>query len=315
VRILVTGGAGFIGSHVVDAFLSAGHEVAVVDNLATGNPAWLAGKRVRLHGFDLRSARLAEVFERERPEVVAHLAAQAAVSRSVVDPAFDASVNVMGGLNLLECCRRAGVRRVIYSSSGGAGYGDTEVIPTPEDHPSQPASPYGVAKVAMEHYTAALGAIHGWSAVSLRYANVYGPRQNPEGEAGVVAIFCTRLLRGQTCTINGDGKQTRDYTYVGDVAAANLAALERPHVRGHFNIGTGVETSVVDLYERLVRAAGVDAAPVHAPARPGEQRRSCLDASLAARELGWRPTISLDEGLARTYASFKTELGNKEVGR
>ena len=312
-RILVTGGAGFIGSHVVDAFLGAGHEVSVVDNLATGNPAWLAGKPVRLHALDLRSARLAEVFERERPEVVAHLAAQAAVSRSVVDPAFDASVNVMGGLHLLECCRRAGVRRVIYSSSGGAGYGETEVVPTPESHGSAPASPYGVAKVAMEHYTDALGAIHGWSAVSLRYANVYGPRQNPEGEAGVVAIFCTRLLRGQICTITGDGKQTRDYTYVGDVAAANLAALQRPDVRGHFNIGTGVETSVVDLYERLVRAAGADAAPVHAPGRPGEQRRSCLDPSRAARELGWRPTVSLDEGLARTYASFK-ELG-KEVGR
>ena len=307
-KILVTGGAGFIGSHVVDAFLGAGHQVCVVDNLATGNPGWLAGKPVRLHVLDLRSARLAEVFAEERPEVVAHLAAQAAVSRSVVDPAFDASVNVMGGLHLLDCCRRAGVKRVIYSSSGGAGYGETDVVPTPEGHISSPASPYGVAKVAMEHYTAALGAIYGWSAVSLRYANVYGPRQNPEGEAGVVAIFCTRLLRGQTCVINGDGKQTRDYTYVGDVAAANLAALERPHVRGHFNIGTGVETTVVDLYERLVRAARLDAAPTHAPARPGEQRRSCLDPALAARELGWRPTVSLDEGLARTYQSFKESV-------
>jgi UDP-glucose 4-epimerase len=308
VRILVTGGAGFIGSHVVDAFLGAGHEVSVVDNLATGNSAWLVGKPARLHVVDLRSARLADVFDAERPEVVAHLAAQAAVSRSVVDPSFDASVNVMGGLNLLDCCRRAGVRKVIYSSSGGAGYGDTEVVPTPEGHLSAPCSPYGVAKVAMEHYTAALGAIYGWNAVSLRYANVYGPRQNPEGEAGVVAIFCTRLLHGQTCVINGDGKQTRDYTYVGDVAAANLAALERPTLSGHFNIGTGVETTVVDLFERLARAAGLDATPTHAPARPGEQRRSCLDPSRAARELGWRPTMSLDEGLARTYGSFKKEL-------
>ncbi|HKZ07614.1 MAG TPA: NAD-dependent epimerase/dehydratase family protein [Methylomirabilota bacterium] len=306
-KILVTGGAGFIGSHVVDAFLNAGHEVSVVDNLATGNPAWLAGKPVRLHALDLRSARLAEVFERERPEVVAHLAAQAAVSRSVADPAFDASVNVMGGLNLLEGCRRFGVSRVIYSSSGGAGYGDTEVIPTSEDHPSQPSSPYGVSKVAMEQYIFALGALHGWTAVSLRYANVYGPRQNPAGEAGVIAIFCTRMLDGLPCVINGDGKQTRDYTYVADVAAANLAALERPRVTGGFNIGTGMETTVVELHKRLCSAASLDAAFVHAPARPGEQRRSCLNPERAARDLGWRPAVSLDKGLALTYEFFKKE--------
>ncbi len=307
-RVLVTGGAGFIGSHVVDAFLGAGHEVSVVDNLATGNPAWLAGKPVRLHAMDLRSARLADVFAAERPEAVTHLAAQASVGRSVADPAFDASVNIAGGLNLLECCRRAGVRRVIYSSSGGAGYGETDVLPTPEQHPDLPMSPYGVAKVAMERYALALGAIHGWSTVSLRYANVYGPRQNPAGEAGVVAIFCHRLLRNEPCVINGDGKQTRDYTFVGDVAAANLAALARPEVSGAFNIGTGVETSVNDLYERLIRAAHLDGAPVHAPARPGEQRRSCLDPARAARDLGWRPTVSLDAGLAQTYEFFRKEF-------
>jgi UDP-glucose 4-epimerase len=309
VRILVTGGAGFIGSHVVDAFLGAGHTVSVVDNLATGNPAWLTGKPVRLHLLDLRAARLAEVFEAERPEVVAHLAAQASVGRSVVDPAFDAGVNVIGGLNLLECCRRTGVTRVIYSSSGGAGYGDTDAIPTPESHPSLPASPYGVSKVAMEHYVAALGAIHGWSAVALRYANVYGPRQNPAGEAGVVAIFCDRLLQGLPPVINGDGTQTRDYTYVVDVAAANLAALGRPQVRGAFNIGTGVETSVNELFARLARSAGFGGQPVHGPARPGEQRRSCLDPGRAAHDLGWRPTVSLDEGLARTFEFFKKEAG------
>jgi UDP-glucose 4-epimerase len=309
VRILVTGGAGFIGSHVVDAFLGAGHTVSVVDNLATGNPAWLTSKPVRLHLLDLRAARLAEVFEAERPEVVAHLAAQASVGRSVVDPAFDAGVNVIGGLNLLECCRRTGVTRVIYSSSGGAGYGDTDAIPTPESHPSLPASPYGVSKVAMEHYVAALGAIHGWSAVALRYANVYGPRQNPAGEAGVVAIFCDRLLQGLPPVINGDGTQTRDYTYVEDVAAANLAALGRPQARGAFNIGTGVETSVNELFARLARSAGFGGRPVHGPARPGEQRRSCLDPARAAHDLGWRPTVSLDEGLARTFEFFKKEAG------
>jgi UDP-glucose 4-epimerase len=309
VRILVTGGAGFIGSHVVDAFLAAGHAVSVVDNLATGNPAWLTGKPVRLHVLDLRAARLADVFEAERPEVVAHLAAQASVGRSVVDPAFDAGVNVIGGLNLLECCRRTGVRRVIYSSSGGAGYGDTDAIPTPEHHPSLPSSPYGVSKLAMEHYAAALGAIHGWSAVALRYAKVYGPRQNPAGEAGVVAIFCDRLLQGQSPVINGDGTQTRDYTYVEDVAAANLAALGRPQARGAFNIGTGVETSVNELFARLARSAGFDGTPIHGPARPGEQRRSCLDPARAAHDLGWRPSVSLDEGLARTFEFFKREAG------
>jgi UDP-glucose 4-epimerase len=309
VRILVTGGAGFIGSHVVDAFLGAGHTVSVVDNLATGNPAWLTGKPVRLHAVDLRAARLADVFDAERPEVVAHLAAQASVGRSVVDPAFDAGVNVIGGLNLLECCRRTGVTRVIYSSSGGAGYGDTDVIPTPESHPSLPASPYGVSKVAMEHYVAALGAIHGWSAVALRYANVYGPRQNPAGEAGVIAVFCDRLLQGQPPVINGDGTQTRDYTYVEDVAAANLAALDRPQVQGAFNIGTGVETSVNEIFARLARAAGFGGPPVHGPARPGEQHRSSLDPARAADDLGWRPSVSLDEGLARTFEFFKKEAG------
>lgn len=305
----MTGGAGFIGSHVVDAFLGAGHSVSVVDSLATGNPAWLRGKPVRLHTVDLRASRLADVFEAERPEVVAHLAAQASVGRSVVDPVFDASVNVLGGLNLLECCRRAGVTRVIYSSSGGAGYGDTDVIPTPEGHPTLPASPYGIGKVAMEHYVAALGAIHGWSAVSLRYANVYGPRQNPTGEAGVVAIFCDRLLQGRVPVINGDGTQTRDYTYVEDVAAANLAALRRPKVQGAFNIGTGVETSVNELFARLARAADFDGRPERRPARPGEQYRSCLDPARAADELGWRPTVSLDEGLARTFEFFEKESG------
>jgi UDP-glucose 4-epimerase len=306
VRILVTGGAGFIGSHVVDAFVDAGHDVAVVDNLATGNRAWVH-PGARLHAVDVRSARLAEVFERERPEIVAHLAAQGAVSRSVADPELDASVNVQGGLRLLQCCRRFGVKRVIYSSSGGAGYGDTETIPTPEEHPTQPASPYGVSKVAFELYLTAWGQIHGTRGISLRYANIYGPRQNPHGEAGVVAIFCHRLLQKQTPVINGDGEQTRDFVYVGDVAAANLRALERPDVTGPVNIGTGVQTSVNALYRRLAAVAGTDEPAGRAPARPGEQRRSCLDPALAERRLGWRAQVPLDEGLARTYEFFQRE--------
>jgi UDP-glucose 4-epimerase len=241
---------------------------------------------------------------------VAHLAAQAAVGRSVTDPVFDASVNVVGGLNLLDCCRRFGVRRVIYSSSGGAGYGDTDVIPTPEEHPSRPASPYGITKVAVEHYVAAWQAIHGISGVSLRYANIYGPRQNPQGEAGVIAIFCHRLLTGQSPIINGDGDQTRDYTYVEDVALANLRALERPDVTGAVNVCTGVETTVNQLYTALVTASGAKVPAQHAPARPGEQRRSCLSPAHAERALGWKPSVSLAEGLSRTFRFFQKEIGS-----
>jgi UDP-glucose 4-epimerase len=225
----------------------------------------------------------------------------------VTDPVFDASVNVGGGLGLLECCRRFGVRRIIYSSSGGAGYGDTDVIPTPETHPTLPISPYGITKVAMEHYVNAWSGIYGLSAISLRYANIYGPRQNPQGEAGVIAIFCHRLLTGQTPMINGDGEQTRDYTYVEDVAAANVRALERPDVTGPVNVSTGVETSVNDLYRALAAAAGSKVAAQHAPARPGEQRRSCLSPGLAGRVLGWKPTVSLAEGLRRTFSFFQKE--------
>ncbi len=306
-KILVTGGAGFIGSHVVDTFLGAGHEVAVVDNLSTGNRAWV-NPRAKLHAVDLRSGRLAEVFAAERPEVVAHLAAQAAVSRSVNDPVFDASVNVGGGLNLLDCCRRFGVRRMIYSSSGGAGYGDTDVLPTPETHPSLPMSPYGITKVAMELYVGAWTQIFGMSGISLRYANVYGPRQNHQGEAGVVAIFCHRLLTGQAPVVNGDGGQTRDFVYVGDVARANLLALERSDATGGINIATGIETSVNDIYAGIKSAAGSSVAAQYGPARPGEQRRSCLDPKLAERVLGWRPTVTLGEGLTRTYDFFRKEL-------
>jgi UDP-glucose 4-epimerase len=291
---------------VVDAFLAAGLEVAVVDNLTTGDERNL-NPRARLHAVDLRSARLAQVFEAERPEVVAHLAAQASVGRSVTDPIFDASVNVAGGLGLLECCRRFGVRRIIYSSSGGAGYGDTDVIPTPETHPTLPISPYGITKVAMEHYVNAWSGIYGISGISLRYANIYGPRQNPQGEAGVIAIFCHRLLTGQTPMINGDGEQTRDYTYVEDVAAANVRALERADVTGPVNVCTGVETTVNELYRALVTAAGSKVAAEHAAARPGEQRRSCLSPALAGRVLGWKPTVSLAEGLRRTFGFFQKE--------
>ena len=306
-KILVTGGAGFIGSHVVDRYLAEGHQVAVVDNLVSGRREFVDPKAA-LYVLDVRSPGLAEVFEAERPEVVNHHAAQADVRRSVADPAFDASVNVLGALNLLHCCRRFGVARVIFASSGGALYGDTPVLPTPEDHPTRPASPYGVAKLAVEHYLACWEALYGIKGLSLRYANVYGPRQNPLGEAGVVAIFAHRLLRGEAAVINGDGRQTRDYVYVGDVAEANLRALAEPMVTGAVNIGTGVETSVLELLERIRAAAGVSGAAIHGPAKPGEQRRSAVDVALAKRLLSWTPRVALEEGLRRTLDHFRKEV-------
>jgi UDP-glucose 4-epimerase len=304
VKVLVTGGAGFIGSHVVERCLAAGHAVAVVDDLSAGRREHVPTE-ARLHVADIRSPALGEIFRAEAPQAVVHLAAQAAVSRSVADPVMDAQVNVLGSINVFECCRHSGVRRVVYASTGGAAYGDTETVPTPEDHPTRPASPYGVSKVTAEHYLAVWGALYGLSTVALRFANVYGPRQSPHGEAGVVAIFGHRLLDGQPCIINGDGDQTRDYVYVGDIADACLLALQRPGVTGPINLGTGVETSVTALFEQLRAVAGGRAEARHGPARPGEQRRSALDATRARRVLGWAPRITLAEGLRRTLAALQ----------
>jgi UDP-glucose 4-epimerase len=304
VKILVTGGAGFVGSHVVDRCIEAGHSVAIVDDLSTGRRDNVNGG-ARLHVTDIRGPALDDVFRAEEPEAVVHLAAQASVGRSVANPHLDADINVLGSIKLLESARRGGARRFIYVSTGGASYGDTDVIPTPEDHPMRPVSPYGVSKVAAELYLTCWETLHGLSGVVLRLANIYGPRQDPHGEAGVVAIFTDRLLRGEACIINGDGLQTRDYVYVGDVAEAALRALERPEVTGPINIGTGVETTVVTLFEALRAAAGGQGEVRHGPARPGEQRRSLLDASRARRVLGWAPRVALDEGLRRTVAAVR----------
>jgi UDP-glucose 4-epimerase len=308
VRIVVTGGAGFIGSHVVDRLVGDGHEVTVVDDLSTGRRANV-NAAARLHVVDLRAPELPRIVDATRPAAVVHLAAQAAVSRSVADPAFDASVNVLGMLNLLEACRAATVRDVVYISTGGAAYGDTEVVPTPETHLTRPASPYGVSKVAAELYLDCWAALHGARGVSLRLANVYGPRQNPEGEAGVVAIFTRRLLSGRACIINGDGEQTRDYVYVADVADAVTRALGRSTATGAINIGAARETTVNELYRLLARAAGVDRAPEHGPARPGEQRRSSLTWDRARQVLDWKPSTPLDRGLAETVAWARTADG------
>ncbi len=314
-RILVTGGAGFIGSHVVDAYVEAGHEVVVVDDLSTGcrdnvNPA------AAFYRGDVSSSDLESLFRGHAFDVVNHHAAQVDVRRSVTDPAADAAVNIGGTIRLLELCRGRDVRRVIFASSGGAIYGEGAPVPTPEDFPPRPVSPYGVSKLAGERYVDYYHMVHGIRAVILRYANVYGPRQDPHGEAGVVAIFCTRLLRNEPCIVYGDGEQTRDFIYVGDVAAANLRALDlpqRPEANGAgaaiFNIGTGLETSVNALLGRLRALAGSAALPRHDPPRAGEQRRSAIDPARAGALLGWTAAVPLAEGLGVTLEWFKRYPG------
>ncbi len=309
-RIMVTGGAGFIGSNTVDALVALGkHEVCVLDDLSSGKRHQV-NSAARFNQVDIRDgARVTEVFEREKPDVLLHLAAQMDVRRSVADPVFDAQVNLIGFINLMEAGRRNGLGRVIFSSTGGAIYGEQERFPCDESHPCRPVSPYGVAKLATERYLFFYRVQYGIRHVALRYANVYGPRQDPHGEAGVVAIFCGRLLNKQPVTIFGDGEQTRDYIFVDDIVRANLAALERD-CSGAINIGTGIETSVNRLYGALAEVAGVAMAPGYAPARPGEQLRSVISPGRAEKELDWRPRVTLREGLAQTLRFFHQASGS-----
>jgi UDP-glucose 4-epimerase len=301
VRALVTGGAGFIGSHLSEALLAAGHDVTVVDDLSRGRRSQVPGA-ARFVKADVTED-LGGVVAEARPEIVFHEAAQIDVRRSMSDPLLDTRINVLGTVNLLQACAAAGTRRLVFASSGGALYGDTETIPTPESHPQRPASNYGTAKAAAELYGDVYSQAYGLEFVALRYSNVYGPRQDPHGEAGVVAIFTEKMLRGEVPTINGDGAQTRDYVYVADVVAANLAAITAPP--GAYNVGTGTECDVNELHQRLARILGVSTPANHGPGKPGEQLRSCLDASLAASRLGWRPRFSLDAGLEATVAYFR----------
>jgi UDP-glucose 4-epimerase len=297
VRAVVTGGAGFIGSHVVDALLARGDEVHVVDNLATGKRERVPAEAA-LHERDIREP-LDELFQELRPEAVFHLAAQADVRVSVERPDFDASVNVVGTIRVLEAARPVGAQ-LVFSSTGGAIYGE-RTTPASEDTPREPLAPYGTSKLCGEEYLATYNRLYATNHVALRFGNVYGPRQDPHGEAGVVAIFFGLLRGGGTPRIFGDGTQTRDYVFVGDVAHATLAAVG--HDGGVFNIGTGVETSVIDLFTACRAVAGVDVEPTHAAARAGELQRSVLDPGLAAGVLGWRPETSLEEGLRATWRS------------
>ncbi len=302
-KIIVTGGAGFIASHIVDAYIAHGHEVHILDDFSTGQQRNVAAG-ARLHTVDIGDPEAAHVIRDIKPDILNHHAAQMDVRHSVADPAFDARVNIIGFIHLLEAAKAAGVKKVIFSSSGGAVYGDREPIPASEEHATLPLSPYGVSKLTGELYLAYYHMGFGLPYIALRYANVYGPRQSSKGEAGVVAIFLSQLLAGKSPIINGDGKQTRDYVFVGDVVRANVAALESSYV-GAVNIGTGKETDVVTICRLLQQGLQSKIEAVHGPAKAGEQRRSCLETALAGRVLGWTPEVSLPQGLQRTITHWR----------
>jgi UDP-glucose 4-epimerase len=302
VRVVVTGGAGFIGTHSARKLLGRGHEVHAVDDLSHGKREAVP-PGATLHVMDVRSHDFLKLAAELKPDAVLHLAAQMDVRKSVADPADDASINILGTVNALEAARRAGANRFVFSSSGGAVYGEQDQFPCDESHPRRPASPYGASKLCGEEYLLLWTRLHGLSTLALRYANVYGPGQDPMGEAGVVAIFAGKMLKGETPTINGDGLQTRDYVYVEDVAMANVLGLES-QVSGALNVGTGLETNVVEIAKGIAAALGVTQPPKHGPAAPGEQRRSVICPAAIGKALGWRPTVALADGLARTAQWF-----------
>jgi len=303
-KILITGGAGFIGSHVGDLLIENNYEVAVVDNLTTGKLENINPKAV-FYKCDIRDSEIFKIIETVKPQIIIHKAAQLSVRNSVEDPVNDANINIIGGLNVLEACRKLKVEKVIFASSGGVVYGEQQYFPADENHPTKPISPYGVAKLTFEKYLYYYNYTFGLKYTALRYANIYGPRQDPYGEAGVVAIFSKKLLSNEQPVINGDGKQTRDYVFVKDVAAANLAAV-RSDFTGEVNIGTGVETDVNKLFDIMKNAAGQkDLKEVHAPAKEGEQIRSVLSYKKAKEILGWEPKMELKMGLTQTYDWFK----------
>jgi UDP-glucose 4-epimerase len=307
-RVLVTGGAGFIGSHVVDAYVAAGLDVVVVDNLATGHRANI-NPAARHYEVDIRDrAALDGVFAAERPEIVNHQAAQASVRASMEDPPRDAEINVLGSLHVLEAARKHGARKLIYAATGGAAVGEPKYLPVDEDHPVEPLSPYGADKHAVEHYCALYQRSFGLETTILRYANIYGPRQDPRGEAGVIAIFTGLMLGGKRPTIYGTGDQERDYTFVGDVARANVLALTKGG-GGMFNIGTGTSASVNDLFAHLAELTGFAEQPIYADPLPGEVFKIYVTYERARQVLGWEPTVNLHDGLRQTVESARVALG------
>ncbi|MGQ9492478.1 MAG: NAD-dependent epimerase/dehydratase family protein [Anaerolineae bacterium] len=304
-KILVTGGAGFIGSHVVDAYLEQGHEVVVVDDLSTGRRENIH-PRARLHQIDIRNEGLERVFAEEKPDVVNHHAAKVSVRESMECPLLYADVNVLGSLRLLELSRKYGVKKFIYISTGGALYGEPEHLPADEAHPIHPLDPYGASKACFEYYLPIYRTNYGLSFTTLRYGNVYGPRQDPYGEAGVVAIFTGQMLRGEQAVINGSGEQMRDFVYVSDVAQANVLALERGD-GGFYNIGTSIGTSVNEIFAILKSATGYTRPPVHGPPKAGEVFKIYLNVDKAKQELGWQPVVDLEEGLRLTVEYFRAK--------
>jgi len=302
-KILVTGGAGFIGSHVVDEYILLGHEVIVVDNLYSGKIEYV-NKKAKFYKIDIRDKNLEEIFLKEKPECINHHAAQINLRKSVEDPIFDADVNILGSLNLFNLALKYNVKKIIFASTGGAIYGEQEYFPADENHPIRPLSPYGIAKFTIEKYLEFYRISYGINYVSLRYANVYGPRQDPYGEAGVVAIFTKKMLNNEDPIIFGDGEQTRDFVYVKDVVLANVLALNLNHA-DIFNIGTAVETSVNELFKKLKKLTKSNVKEIHGEPKLGEQRRSVLSFEKAKKILGWYPRFSLDEGLKLTVEYFK----------
>jgi UDP-glucose 4-epimerase len=304
-KILVTGGAGFIGSHVVDLFVSQGYEVVIVDDLSTGRASNL-NPAAKFYQIDIRDPKLRDVFEAERPDFVSHHAAQMDVRRSVAQPLFDAHVNILGSINMIECAKEFGVKHFVYISTGGAVYGEPERLPCDERHPINPICQYGASKHTVEHYLYMYHVNYGLNYTVLRYPNVFGPRQDPHGEAGVVAIFTGKMLDGEQVTINGDGEQTRDFVFVGDCARANLLAIEIDHMPGIYNLGWGRPTSINEIFTTLAKVTTYPHQVLYGPAKVGETRHIYLDASKIQKDLGWAPTITLEDGLRETVNYFRT---------